>query len=731
MDPTKEGLKTIHTTQRQTDAGDYDEETSDNVVSGMPENKSSDSDNVHRSCRLERKWVVLVVCFLGYTLIPGFGASLGALYPQMLDEFGASRAQTGSVQATCIGMIGMSGMITGAICQWLGPRKAGIFGGVFCSICLTVSYFATSIVFLIITIGVFGGFGFSVVYVVVTVGPAIFFEGKALAFAMAFVTTGLAVGGLVFPYILTYLTDEFGLKGTFLIYGGILMNIIPASTIIHNTQIDTAKSKQQSSDDVIDRSAKSRLKCFFFDLKKLLKNPAYIIFMPGLASSLACLSLSIIVVTDYMVSLGYDNSTGVFVLTLMNGVSIISRLIPPFLKLIPDFPVLWIPLVFSIPGGLAMMSLPLTSSYMTTVVCLIITTLGHGTLVTMLSLVSMELVDMRMYPVAFGLLISVVGCGITASGPMSGMLKDSTGVYDLAFYLGGGFCLAGSIAMILSNCLFPEKRECVQGSRRKDNESQCAKCSRRKENESHFALCSRRKESGSHCAQYSRRKESRHRHTQCSGERRVNLSVTSVPGERRVDLTVPSVPERGAWISLCPVFRREESGSHCAQCSGERRVDLTVPSVPGERRVDLTVPSVPERGEWISLCPVFRREETGSHCAQCSRRKCFRRKESGSKRDQCFRGKVSGSKCTQGSRRKDNRSQCAKCSRRKESGSKFDQCSRREDSGSHCAQCSRREDLTVPSVPEREEWISLCQVFSEKREWISLRPVFPERGEWL
>ncbi|KAL5014829.1 hypothetical protein ScPMuIL_009099 [Solemya velum] len=415
-------------------------------------NNGVDSGGFSHSYRCEKKWAVPVVCFLMYFLVAGFSGSFGALYTQMLDEFGASRVETSSVQATCIGVLGVSGLVTGAICDRLGVRKAGIYGGVMCSLGVTVSYFATNISFLVISIGIVGGFGFSQVFLVGIVSPVQYFEGKQLAFVTAFISSGICVGGLVFPYVLTFLSEEFGLKGTFLICGGLLMNTIPASMIAQSSQSNTITNTQQNTDNVGNNAAMTSLIQFVCDFKDLLINPQFVLFSLPLAITMACLNIPWMVVTDYMSSLGFENTEGVFILTLINVTSIIARALLALLRTIPRLPVLLIPLIFAISGGAAMGIMPLTRGYIPTVVFMLVTNFGQGGIWSSYPLTTVELVNPRMYSTAVGLIMSVFGCGVMAGGPLSGMLKDSTGVYDLAFYLGGGVCMVCAVVMTLSIC---------------------------------------------------------------------------------------------------------------------------------------------------------------------------------------------------------------------------------------------------------------------------------------
>ncbi|KAJ8311447.1 hypothetical protein KUTeg_010802 [Tegillarca granosa] len=161
----------------------------------------------------------------------GIPFQLSILYVELLDEFEASNAETSLVQAVCTGTFFGGGFLSGIIVTRYGTQVAGTISGLIAATGLCLSFLATNIPFLVITLGATTGFGFCLTYVCSSTCVGLHFVGRGKLLAMSFVSFGSGIGAMSFSYILEILIQMYGWRGTLLILGGMTLNFIPAALL--------------------------------------------------------------------------------------------------------------------------------------------------------------------------------------------------------------------------------------------------------------------------------------------------------------------------------------------------------------------------------------------------------------------------------------------------------------------------------------------------------------------
>lgn len=92
-----------------------------------------------------------------------------------------------------------------------------IAGSALAGASFVVAFFATSIEFLYVFIGVLGGIGFGLVYVPAVVAVGFYFE-KRRALATGIAVCGSGIGTFVLAPLTTWLLEQYGWRGTLLIF---------------------------------------------------------------------------------------------------------------------------------------------------------------------------------------------------------------------------------------------------------------------------------------------------------------------------------------------------------------------------------------------------------------------------------------------------------------------------------------------------------------------------------
>uniref|UniRef100_L7LZ77 Putative monocarboxylate transporter n=1 Tax=Rhipicephalus pulchellus TaxID=72859 RepID=L7LZ77_RHIPC len=176
-------------------------------------------------------WAMAVVCFLINMLSSGFGRCLGLFFNAIMSTFAVPRGEASLPLSVYGGFFNLSGLISGPLIQAFGTRKTAIIGSALTIVGLSISVFATGPVFLALSAGFLFGTGQGLILNSIVVCVSQYFEkrrGTALGLNMA----GATVASLVFPNLYEFLIAEYGLRGTLLIMGGSLGNVLALSLFL-------------------------------------------------------------------------------------------------------------------------------------------------------------------------------------------------------------------------------------------------------------------------------------------------------------------------------------------------------------------------------------------------------------------------------------------------------------------------------------------------------------------
>ena len=204
---------------------------------------------------VDESWLVMLYSFFIHAVADGMGYSLGIIGTQLIERREYSRELVAWIPTIFITSYKLSAFLASSCYRLYGCRVAVVLGGI-----LTCGgYFVTGLstqnaVIVYIFIGAVSGIGYNFLYVPTWIAANTYYRTRR-QLANGLVMSGSAIGVVIFPPVVDWLLDAYGLQGTFMIMGGIALNTIVVGALI--PPLVTAESKHLLYQPLEDLNEKS------------------------------------------------------------------------------------------------------------------------------------------------------------------------------------------------------------------------------------------------------------------------------------------------------------------------------------------------------------------------------------------------------------------------------------------------------------------------------------------
>jgi len=385
-------------------------------------------------------WFVVFASFMCNLMIVGLTNSFGVFLVPMVNHYDSDRSLVSWVGSLMLGSYLMTGIIAGALVNRFGCRTVCIIGSILASATICLSTFSPNVPVLMITYGVLGGFSLGLIYLPAVVAVGYYFKKKR-ALATGIVTCGAGVGAFVYAPLTTQLELHLGWQNAIRILAGFYLTCILFGLVMR--PLNNKKKGEDKTDD-IDREKegsgeeKENKNSFRNILTSILKNPYFLLVAISQAIASLGFFIPFIFLPDMAVLKGFPVVDSNFLLSVIAITNTVGRIIIGLITDIPCVDSLMMTNLSIILLGVATLVFPFCTTYPALVIVALLFGLGVAGLISLASIVMVDLLGLDNLNVSFGLLTFFKGIATVIGPPLAGVVYDATKSYDAAFYFGGG-----------------------------------------------------------------------------------------------------------------------------------------------------------------------------------------------------------------------------------------------------------------------------------------------------
>ncbi|KAL1432603.1 hypothetical protein MTO96_013074 [Rhipicephalus appendiculatus] len=155
----------------------------------------------------------------------------GLLFVLFMDTFGVNRETAAWPKTIHTATTSVMGFGLGAIQHKVSIHSTILVGAVVCPLAIIASAFVPNVAWMSVTLG----FLYGASYGALVIGTAVYIVSyfhEYRGFAMGIKFLGVSLSGIAGPSLLSHLASEHGLKGCFLITGGLTLHLIPLAFML-------------------------------------------------------------------------------------------------------------------------------------------------------------------------------------------------------------------------------------------------------------------------------------------------------------------------------------------------------------------------------------------------------------------------------------------------------------------------------------------------------------------
>ncbi|XP_050715172.1 monocarboxylate transporter 2-like isoform X4 [Eriocheir sinensis] len=276
---------------------------------------------------------------------------------------------------------------------------------------------------------------------------------------------GNSTGGILFPPLLVFLNEQFGLQGTFIMLAGTMMHLAVLGSLLRPFELHQRMIHHQHTKTIQETQGTTSTTTMYSDMavhthkdkhpsKKaldftLFKNPQYLIYL-GLAISVTmALPNFLVFVPAYAFSVGLTEYQISIITSYFSGADVVLRLLSGYLTDKLSLNGAHIFTVGLVVGGVGCMLVPLCSTIWQIILAITLFAFGMATFWALINTLMADEFGAELTASTWGFFRMVQGiCGFIYPS-LLGLAKDVTGGYAVPFLIMGSAFIVGSGIFLL------------------------------------------------------------------------------------------------------------------------------------------------------------------------------------------------------------------------------------------------------------------------------------------
>lgn len=403
-------------------------------------------------------WVVLLATIVSQGLSLGFPTCIGIFFIELQHEFQASNSETSWFPSILIAMIHAGGPLCSILVNRFGCRVTVMLGGLLASLGMVTGSFCRTLSELYLTAGFITGLGmcFSFQATITALG---FYFSRRRALANSLASMGVSVGITLWPLLAHYLLEDLGWRGTFLIFGGVLLHCCICGAVLRPVATNvTPKTKESSTlpskkpeSSCLGACGHAVTRHLAFDV--LRHNPGYRVFTLGTTWMVLGFTIPHIFLVPFAMHHGVDENKAALLISIIGVSNIFLRpvagLVAGWWRFANHRVYLFILAVLL--NGLTNLVCTMSADFRVLVGYCLVLSVSMSGIGALLFQVLMDIVSMDRFSSALGLLTILEGISILIAPPLAGFLLDtSDNNFSYVFYMSSFFLISAAVFMGVS-----------------------------------------------------------------------------------------------------------------------------------------------------------------------------------------------------------------------------------------------------------------------------------------
>jgi MFS family permease len=399
-------------------------------------------------------YIIVLAAFCVMAVTWGARNAYGVFFEPLLTEFGWTRSLISGAFSLGMIMMGLMGIAMGGLTDRIGPRVVTTLSGLFAGSGFMLMSQVSDIWQLYLFFGVIVGIGMGATRVpLMSTVARWFFQRRNTMTAVILVGSG--VGALIIPVMASWLISTYDWRTACFILGILVLAVVisagqflkrdPSST----GQVPYGKNKVTEQD--------LKIKPEGFSLREAIRTRQFWLACAMFLCEGVCLYTIIVHIVPHTIQLGFSATSAATVLSGVGGLAIVGRIglgsaadkIGNTLALIIGFVLM----------AASLFWLAVAEDIWMLYVCAAGVGFAQGGIGVLESTIIARLFGLTSHGLIFGVIAMTFTIGAAFGPLMAGYLFDTTGSYQLAFFVCGIFSIAG---MIVSKLITPIK----EGQRR-------------------------------------------------------------------------------------------------------------------------------------------------------------------------------------------------------------------------------------------------------------------------